>query len=98
MSRTLTACISDRLAIPDLRWVPDTRLSPALMRVELLSGLTLALALVPEAMAFPSSPGSTRWWGFARPDSWGRSRRFRATGPAQPRVRPGRWRWRWCRW
>lgn len=52
MTRALMASFANRLAIPDLRWMPDARLSPALLRVELLSGLTVALALVPEAVAF----------------------------------------------
>ncbi|MEY8829817.1 SulP family inorganic anion transporter [Sedimentitalea sp. XS_ASV28] len=46
------AAFASRLAMPDLRWVPDERLTPARLRIELLSGLTVALALVPEAVAF----------------------------------------------
>lgn len=37
---------------PDLRIAPTEALSPARIRTELLSGLTVALALVPEAVAF----------------------------------------------
>nr|WP_255552330.1 SulP family inorganic anion transporter [Maritimibacter dapengensis] len=36
----------------DLRLAPNDRLTPARIRIELLSGLTVALALVPEAVAF----------------------------------------------
>ncbi|MEP2757846.1 MAG: SulP family inorganic anion transporter [Hyphomicrobiales bacterium] len=36
----------------DLRWMPDDGFSPTRLRIELLSGLTVALALVPEAVAF----------------------------------------------
>jgi SulP family sulfate permease len=38
--------------MPDLRWMPDEGLTPSRLRIELLSGLTVALALVPEAVAF----------------------------------------------
>ena len=41
-----------KLEMPDLRLVPDDRWSVGLVRTELLSGLTVALALVPEAVAF----------------------------------------------
>jgi SulP family sulfate permease len=36
----------------DLRWMPGEPFSPGRLRIELLSGLTVALALVPEAVAF----------------------------------------------
>ncbi|TMV07738.1 SulP family inorganic anion transporter [Ruegeria sediminis] len=52
MSRALLASFANRLAIPDLRWMPDEGLTPSRLRIELLSGLTVALALVPEAVAF----------------------------------------------
>tara|TARA_R110002124_G_scaffold100744_7_gene248017 strand:- start:53577 stop:55163 length:1587 start_codon:yes stop_codon:yes gene_type:complete len=38
--------------MPDLRLSPDEKLTPSRLRIELLSGLTVALALVPEAVAF----------------------------------------------
>ena len=38
--------------MPDLRLMPDERLTAGRVRTELLSGLTVALALVPEAVAF----------------------------------------------
>ncbi|MDU8926131.1 SulP family inorganic anion transporter [Alisedimentitalea sp. MJ-SS2] len=41
-----------KLEMPDLRLVPDDKWSFGLLRTELLSGLTVALALVPEAVAF----------------------------------------------
>ena len=52
MSRALLASFAKRLAIPDLRWTPDKGLTVVRLRIELLSGLTVALALVPEAVAF----------------------------------------------
>ncbi len=52
MHRALLASFANRLAIPDLRWMPDEGLSLSRLRIELLSGLTVALALVPEAVAF----------------------------------------------
>ncbi|MDU9002239.1 SulP family inorganic anion transporter [Sedimentitalea todarodis] len=50
--KAILAAFADRLAMPDLRWMPDDRLTPSRLRIELLSGLTVALALVPEAVAF----------------------------------------------
>ncbi|MTH97337.1 SulP family inorganic anion transporter [Roseibium sp. RKSG952] len=52
MPRALLASFANRLAIPDLRWMPDEGLTMSRLRIELLSGLTVALALVPEAVAF----------------------------------------------
>jgi SulP family sulfate permease len=52
MTRAFMASIANRLAIPDLRWMPDDGFSPGRVRIELLAGLTVALALVPEAVAF----------------------------------------------
>ncbi|MEM7319762.1 MAG: SulP family inorganic anion transporter, partial [Pseudomonadota bacterium] len=52
MTRAILASFANRLAIPDLRWMPDEGLTPGRLRIELLSGLTVALALVPEAVAF----------------------------------------------
>ncbi|KZX95859.1 MULTISPECIES: SulP family inorganic anion transporter [unclassified Sulfitobacter] len=40
------------LDVTDLRWMPDDGFSIGRLRIELLSGLTVALALVPEAVAF----------------------------------------------
>ena len=37
------------LDVTDLRWMPDDGFSIGRLRIELLSGLTVALALVPEA-------------------------------------------------
>ncbi len=48
----LLAAFANRLAIPDLSLMPKERLTPGRIRIELLSGLTVALALVPEAVAF----------------------------------------------
>ena len=52
MTRAFVASIANRLAIPDLRWMPDDGFSPGRLRIEVLAGLTVALALVPEAVAF----------------------------------------------
>ena len=38
--------------VTDLRWMGEDGFSVSRMRIELLSGLTVALALVPEAVAF----------------------------------------------
>ena len=52
MPRSILASFANRLDLPDLRLSPDGKLTPARLRIELLSGLTVALALVPEAVAF----------------------------------------------
>jgi len=48
MARALLASFADNLSLRD----PDGPLNPGNLRVEILSGLTVALALVPEAVAF----------------------------------------------
>ncbi|MCA0927717.1 SulP family inorganic anion transporter [Ruegeria profundi] len=52
MPRAMLASFANRIAKPDFRWVPDEGLTVSRLRIELLSGLTVALALVPEAVAF----------------------------------------------
>ncbi|WP_159979335.1 SulP family inorganic anion transporter [Roseobacter cerasinus] len=52
MARTPFSTFKKNLAMTDLRWMPDEGFSPQRLRIELLSGLTVALALVPEAVAF----------------------------------------------
>lgn len=52
MKRALLASFAKGFAMPDLRWMPDEGLTAGRLRIELLSGLTVALALVPEAVAF----------------------------------------------
>ncbi|MFT5343207.1 MAG: SulP family sulfate permease, partial [Paracoccaceae bacterium] len=52
MTRSIVAAFAKRIVLPDLRWMPDDRLTPTRLGIELLSGLTVALALVPEAVAF----------------------------------------------
>ncbi|WP_300062473.1 SulP family inorganic anion transporter [uncultured Roseobacter sp.] len=52
MARTPFSTFTKNLAITDLRWMPEDGFSPQRLRIELLSGLTVALALVPEAVAF----------------------------------------------
>ena len=48
-TRNLAAKTSD---VTDLRWMPQDGFTAGRLRIELLSGLTVALALVPEAVAF----------------------------------------------
>ena len=48
MARALLANFADSLSLKD----PDAPLTPSRIRIEVLSGLTVALALVPEAVAF----------------------------------------------
>ncbi|WP_417206695.1 SulP family inorganic anion transporter [Antarctobacter sp.] len=52
MRKAILATFANRLALPDLSLMPDEKLTPARWRIELLAGLTVALALVPEAVAF----------------------------------------------
>ena len=52
MKKAILASFANRLVMPDLRWMPDEGLSVGRIRIELLAGLTVALALVPEAVAF----------------------------------------------
>lgn len=52
MKRTVLTAFAKRLAIPDLNLLPQERLTAGRLRIEILSGLTVALALVPEAVAF----------------------------------------------
>ncbi|WP_428515522.1 SulP family inorganic anion transporter [Roseovarius sp.] len=52
MKRTLLADWAKRFDLSELSLTPGERLSLTRLRIELLSGLTVALALVPEAVAF----------------------------------------------
>ncbi|MGJ8544608.1 MAG: SulP family inorganic anion transporter [Sulfitobacter sp.] len=52
MVRTAFRSFTKSLDVTDLRWMPDEGFSVGRLRIELLSGLTVALALVPEAVAF----------------------------------------------
>ncbi|PYG26484.1 SulP family inorganic anion transporter [Pelagimonas varians] len=52
MKRAILAAFANRLAMPDLSLMPKEGLTVARLRIELLAGLTVALALVPEAVAF----------------------------------------------
>ena len=52
MVRTTFRSFTKNLDVTDLRWMPGERFSASRLRIELLSGLTVALALVPEAVAF----------------------------------------------
>ncbi|MBV7409322.1 SulP family inorganic anion transporter [Maritimibacter sp. DP1N21-5] len=52
MAKSLLSRFATRVKGADLRLAPTTELTPARLRIEVLSGLTVALALVPEAVAF----------------------------------------------
>ena len=52
MAKALLARYASRIQKPDLSLSPTARLTPAQIRTDILSGLTVALALVPEAVAF----------------------------------------------
>ena len=52
MVRTTLRSFTKNLDVTDLRWMPGEPFSASRLRIELLSGLTVALALVPEAVAF----------------------------------------------
>ncbi len=50
--KTSLAAFAKTITMPDLRVMQDEKLSVSRVRIELLAGLTVALALVPEAVAF----------------------------------------------
>jgi SulP family sulfate permease len=52
MARSPFHNFTEKLEVTDLRWMPGDGFSFGRLRIELLSGLTVALALVPEAVAF----------------------------------------------
>ncbi|WP_370301025.1 SulP family inorganic anion transporter [Pseudooceanicola sp.] len=52
MTRAALASFAQRIARQDLRLLPDGNMTPDRLKTEILSGLTVALALVPEAVAF----------------------------------------------
>jgi SulP family sulfate permease len=52
MARSVFHSFTEKLDVTDLRWMPEAGFTPRRLRIELLSGLTVALALVPEAVAF----------------------------------------------
>lgn len=52
MVRTAFRSFTKNLEMTELRWMPEDGFSVGRLRIELLSGLTVALALVPEAVAF----------------------------------------------
>jgi SulP family sulfate permease len=52
MKRAILGAFANHITPPDLRWMPDEGFTFTRLRIELLSGLTVALALVPEAVAF----------------------------------------------
>ncbi len=52
MVRSIFHSFTKNLQVADLRWMPEDGFSLDRLRIELLSGLTVTLALVPEAVAF----------------------------------------------
>ncbi|AXI55670.1 Bicarbonate transporter BicA (plasmid) [Pseudoseohaeicola sp. NH-UV-7] len=52
MKKAILASFATHIAMPDLRWMPEDGLTLDRLRIEILAGLTVALALVPEAVAF----------------------------------------------
>ena len=52
MTRLTLAAIAGRLSLPDWKNTRKIRFTPSTIRIEILAGLTVALALVPEAVAF----------------------------------------------
>ena len=52
MSQSMFAAFADRLAVANPRRLNLSTFTPAVLKTETLSGLTVALALVPEAVAF----------------------------------------------
>ncbi len=52
MQKSTWTAFADRLSIPELKLKAPSPLSPRQAKTEILSGLTVALALVPEAVAF----------------------------------------------
>ncbi|MGP6086460.1 SulP family inorganic anion transporter [Antarctobacter jejuensis] len=52
MKKALLARFANRLELSDLSLMPEEKLTAGRLRIELLAGLTVALALVPEAVAF----------------------------------------------
>jgi sulfate permease, SulP family len=52
VARALLASFADHIQRPDLRVAPTEKLTLGQLRIEVLAGLTVALALVPEAVAF----------------------------------------------
>jgi len=51
LKKSILASVAGRLSVPEISFTRD-RLSPMQIRIEVLAGLTVALALVPEAVAF----------------------------------------------
>ena len=52
MPRATLGTLTTRLTLPDLRLNGGDDLTPSQVRTDVLSGLTVALALVPEAVPF----------------------------------------------
>jgi sulfate permease, SulP family len=52
VTKSLLAAFADRLSFADWKEANNTALTPGRIKIEILAGLTVALALVPEAVAF----------------------------------------------
>jgi len=52
VSRSTFSALAERMSVGERTRLPISQLSPARIKTEVLSGLTVALALVPEAVAF----------------------------------------------
>ena len=52
LKHAILAAFADKISMPDLRIMEDEKFTVSRVRIELLAGLTVALALVPEAVAF----------------------------------------------
>ena len=59
--KSMLAAFAERLSFSDLNRKNRDRLTARRIRIELLSGLTVALALVPEAVAFAHIMHGIHW-------------------------------------
>ena len=66
MKPALFGLFANSIAFSDLRWTSKKGLSLGRIRIELLSGLTVALALVPEALHLHLLQECTRLSDFMR--------------------------------
>ena len=71
---------------------------PQNVKNDVLSGLTVALALVPEAVAFAFVAGVSPVIGLYSAFFIGLLAAVVGGRPGMISARPGRWRWWWCRW
>jgi SulP family sulfate permease len=64
--RSTFAAFADRLGAQGLSQPDFKAYTPGQIKTDLLAGLTVALALVPEAVAFAFVAMCTRWWASMR--------------------------------